>query len=258
MYFCNLIVRRSHKLAAASLTESIKNYQDMANETLKSQERQQQELVAEKVSSVEKFFNENKKLIWGVFAAAILIGVAILCYHKFYVGPKKAEAQEQMFPAEANFRAQNYELALNGDGNTLGFAQIIEDYGSKAGAAAYFYAGVCELQLGKYNEALDYLTKYNGKEDILKAKALACEGDAYVGLENLKSALSCYEKAAGVVDNVFVASYLLKAGVICEELGDQAKALSFYKKIKDQYPQSMEGYDIDKYISRIENAPATK
>ena len=37
----------------------------MANETLKDQQRQQQEEVAEKVSSVEKFFNENKKMIWG-------------------------------------------------------------------------------------------------------------------------------------------------------------------------------------------------
>ena len=52
---------------------------------------------------------------------------------------------------------------------------------------------------------------------------------------------------------MFAAAYLLKAGVACEDLGDNAKALSFYKTIKDQYPQSMEGYDIDKYISRIEN-----
>ena len=37
-------------------------------------------------------------------------------------------------------------------------------------------------------------------------------------------------------------------------MGESAKALSFYQKIKDQYPQSMEGYDIDKYIARIEIA----
>ena len=35
--------------------------------------------------------------------------------------------------------------------------------------------------------------------------------------------------------------------------GDNAKALTFYKKIKDQYANSPEGYDIDKYITRIEN-----
>ena len=225
----------------------------MAQETLKNQERLQEEQVAEKVSSVAKFFNENKKIIWGCLGAIIVIGVAVLCYHKFYAQPQKEEAAEQMFPAEANFRAENYELALNGDGNVLGFSQIISEYGSYAGTAVYFYAGVCELQLGKYEEALSYLDKYNGKDEILKARAIACKGDAYVGLEKYKEAVSCFEKAAGVSDNMFAAAYLLKAGIACEELGDSAKALSFYKKIKDQYPQSMEGYDIDKYISRIEN-----
>ena len=73
--------------------------------------------------------------------------MAVLCYHKFYAPPKKAEAAEQMFPAKANFRSQNYELALNGDGNVLGFSQVIDEYGSYAGDAAFFYAGVCELQL---------------------------------------------------------------------------------------------------------------
>lgn len=45
-------------------------------------------------------------------------------------------------------------------------------YGSYTGNAAFFYAGVCELQPGKYEEALSYLNKYNGKDEILKAKAI--------------------------------------------------------------------------------------
>ena len=62
-------------------------------------------------------------------------------------------------------------------------------------------------------------------------------------------------KAAKVSDNMFSATYLLKAGITYEELGQRDKALAAYKEIKDKYPQSMEGYDIDKYISRIENMP---
>ena len=46
---------------------------------------------------------------------------------------------------------------------------------------------------------------------------------------------------------------MLKAGVVCEQMGDNEKALTYYKAIKDKYPQSIEGYDIDKYISRIES-----
>lgn len=226
----------------------------MAKENLKDQEILQQEKVEETVSAVENFFNENKKTIWGGVAAVVVIGLLVLCYIKFYIQPKTKEAQAQMFPAEASYRAGEYELALNGDGNVLGFSQIIEQYGSKAGESVYLYAGICELQLGKYDEALGYLKKYNGKDKILAATALGAQGDALVGLEKYKEALSAFEKAASKTDDIFAATYLFKAGVVAEEMGDKEKALSYYKKIKDQYPQSMEAYDIDKYISRIENA----
>ncbi len=227
----------------------------MANtDNLKEQEKLQQEKVEQTVSSVEKFFNENKTIIWSVLGAIVLAGVVILGYQKFIAQPQKAEAAEQMFPAEANFRNGEFELALNGDGNTLGFAQIASEYGAKAGKAVYFYAGVCELQLGNYENAVNYLKKYNGKDAILAARALGAQGDALCGLEKYAEAVACYEKAAAQADDMYAASYLLKAGVASEELGDNAKALSFYKEIKDQYPQSMEGYSIDKYISRIENA----
>jgi hypothetical protein len=40
-------------------------------------------------------------------------------------------------------------------------------------------------------------------------------------------------------------------------MGDDAKALEFYKTLKENYSQaSMEGRDIDKYISRIESKTA--
>ena len=53
---------------------------------------------------------------------------------------------------------------------------------------------------------------------------------------------------------MFAAEYLLKAAVACEELGNNDKALKLYETIKDKYPQSVEGYEIDKYINRIKIA----
>jgi tetratricopeptide (TPR) repeat protein len=219
---------------------------------VKEKEQEREEKINETVSKTDQFFRENKKTIYGTLIALCVIGIAIVAYQKFYVQPKSEEAAAQMAPAEANFRSGEFELALNGDGNVLGFSQIIDDFGSKAGKATYFYAGVCELQLGNYENALGYLKKYKGKDAILAARCEGCIGDAYVGLEKYNEALSSFEKAAAKADNIFAAGYLLKAGVVCEELGDNAKALTFYKKIKDQYPQSVEGYTIDKYITRIE------
>ncbi len=210
------------------------------------------EAVAEAVSKTEQFFAKNGRLLSYICLGAVVICAAVFCWYKFVNQPKVAEAQGQMAIAEENFRAANYELALNGDGNSLGFVQILDEYGTKAGKSIYFYAGVCELQLGNWESAIKYLEAYKGSDDILKARATACIGDAYVGLENYSKALSYFENAAAVVDNMYAAAYLLKAGQVAEKLGENAKALGFYELIKDQYPQSMEAYDIDKYIGRIE------
>ncbi len=210
------------------------------------------EAVVEAVSKTEQFFNKNGKTLSIICAAIVVACAGVFCWHKFVHQPKVAEAQGQMALAEENFRNGDYELALNGDGNVLGFVQVLDEYGTKAGKSVNFYAGVCELQLGNWESAIKYLQAYNGKDDILAARAKACIGDAYTGLEDYNKALGYFEQAAAVVDNMFAATYLLKAGLVAEKLGDNAKALSYYKKIKDQYPQSMEAYDIDKYIGRIE------
>ncbi|MBR4821830.1 MAG: tetratricopeptide repeat protein [Bacteroidales bacterium] len=218
----------------------------------KSNEEVRQEQVETSVSKFEQFYESYKKTIWFSLTAVVVVWLAILGYQKFIYQPKCAEAQEQAFPAEANFQKGEYELALNGDGNVLGFAEIIDNYGTKAGKAVYMYAGVCELQLGNFENAINYLKKYNGKEPILAARAQACIGDAYVGLEDYKNAVSAFKKAVAKADNPFAASYLVKEGLALEQLGDKAAALECYKTVKDKYPQSVEAFDIDRYIAAVE------
>jgi tetratricopeptide (TPR) repeat protein len=210
------------------------------------------EAVVEAVSKTEQFFEKNGKTLSIICAAVVVLCAAVFCWYKFVNQPKVEEAMGQMALAEDNFRAGNFELALNGDGNTLGFVQILDEYGTKAGKSVNFYAGVCELQLGNYEDAISYLKAYNGKDAILAARALACIGDAYVGLENYETALNYFEKAAAVVENMYTAGYLLKAGLVAEKLGQNEKALEYYELIKDQYAASPEGYEIDKYIGRIQ------
>jgi tetratricopeptide (TPR) repeat protein len=227
----------------------------MAKQNAKQIEQEQrQQNVAEAVSKTEVFFKEHGKLIYGIVIAVLVIAIAILAYTRFYLQPKRVEAQRELFHAEQWFAEGDYATALEGDGNYLGFRDVIADYGSKAGAAVYFYAGVSELQLGNFEDAIKYLKKYNGKDTILKARALANIGDAYVGLEDYATALGWFEKAAKAGDNMFAAAYLLKAGIAAEALGQKDKALSFYQEIKDKYFNSPEGMDIDKYITRIQTA----
>ncbi|MCR4860208.1 MAG: tetratricopeptide repeat protein [Bacteroidales bacterium] len=225
----------------------------MAQKNLKEKEREaaRQENIEQTVSATEQFYNNNKKLIWGVVAAILVIGLGSLAYNKFVFQPKCVEAMQQTYPAEMSFQSGEYDLALNGDGNNMGFADIIAEYGTKSGKAVYLYAGICELQLGNYDQALSYLKKYKGKEPVLAARARACEGDAYVALGDYAAAVRSYKAAAQTADNAFAAGYLLKEGSAHEALGQKAEALACYKAIQQDYPQSLEAYEIAKNIARV-------
>ncbi len=223
----------------------------MAQKIQNDKEALRQENIEQTVSATEQFYNDNKKMIWGVVAAVLVIGLGVLAYNKFIYQPKCAEAMQQTYPAELNFQEGEYELALNGDGSVMGFADIISEYGAKAGKAVYLYAGICELQLGNNEEALGYLKKYNGKEPILAARAKACEGDAYVALGDYNAAVRSYQAAVSTADNIFAPAYLLKEGSALEALGQKAEALACYRAIENDYPSSLEAYDIAKHIARV-------
>jgi len=218
----------------------------------KEEERQQN--VAEAVSKTELFFKKYSNLIYGCVIAVLVIALLVIAYNRFILQPKKAQAADQMAQAERWFEAGEYELSLTGDDNSLGFDDIISQYGSKAGQAVYLYAGIAKYRTGAYEEALSLLKKYKGDDPILLGKAQACIGDTYVELEDLNNAVVWFEKAAKTTDNLFAAGYLIKAGIACEELGNNAKALDLYKKVKDLYPNAPEAMEIDKYITRLEIA----
>ena len=224
----------------------------MAKQNVNDKEAIRRENIEETVSKTDQFYNEHKKTIWTVAAVLAVVALAVFAYIKLIYQPKCQEAMQQAFPAEQLFSQGEYELALNGDGNVLGLADIISTYGAKAGKAVYMEAGLAALQLGQYDDALTYLKKYTGKDPILAARAIAAQGDAYAGLERYDDAAAAYIKAAGKSDDVFAAGYLLKAGIMYEQIGQKDKALDCYKTIKDKYPSSVEGYDIDKYFSRAE------
>lgn len=217
----------------------------------KTQEELRQENLVESISSTEKFYQENKKTIWSCVAAVAVVVLAVICYVKFVYQPACAAAVDATYPAEQAFQSGEYELALAGDETILGFADICKNYGKKAGKAVYFYAAICSYNLEQYEEALSYVNKYSTSDPILGARAKAFKGDCQVQLGDNAKAVKSFEAAAKMADSIFAAGYLLKAGLAYEALGQNAKALKAYETIKDQYAQSIEGYDIDKYIERV-------
>ena len=66
----------------------------MAKKNSKEIEAARQETIEASVSKTEQFYNENKKLIWSVFAAVVVLALCVVGYVKFIYEPKCAEAQE--------------------------------------------------------------------------------------------------------------------------------------------------------------------
>ena len=208
--------------------------------------------VGEAINKTELFFQKNgKSLIYGISAIVVVIALGF-AYQYLYRAPLKKDALNQMFVAEQFFRADNFDQALNGDGNTIGFSQIKRDYGSAAPKSVCLYAGICQLQLSNYNEAISLLKKYKSEDPILYARSLCNIGDAYASLSQNSEALNYYKKAAAQSNNAFAAQYLAKAAFIEELNGNKDAAIKLYEDIKLRYPQSMEGYEADKYISRLQ------
>lgn len=209
--------------------------------------------VEDALSKSEQFIEKNQRIITIVIGLVVVLILAYLGYQRYFLIPKNKEAQAQMFMAEKYFEKDSFDLALYGDGgNYLGFLDIIDDYGvTKSANMAHYYAGVCFLHRGEYDNAIDYLKKFNSKDIMVSAMAQSAMGDAYMENGDTKKALHHYKNAASTHQNEFSTPYyLLKVGMASEELGLFSDAVSAYEKIKLDWPKSTLSRDVDKYIAR--------
>ncbi len=201
----------------------------------------------------EQFIEDNQKKIFIVAIAIIVIvggfwGVKKLIFH-----PREKKAQSEMFFAQHYFEADSFKLALNGDGTNAGFLELIDDYGStKAGELSHYYAGICYLNLGDFQNAISHLEKFSTKEEILSAMALGATGDAYLESGNQEKAIKLYKKAADVKNEMSAPYFLMKLGMLYEETGKIDDAVKAYQTIKDEYQTSAEARQVDKYLTRAQ------
>ena len=211
--------------------------------------------IEETLTKTEQFIEDNQKnLMTGVGIIIGLIAV-VIGYQNLYLAPLEKEAQADMYMAELYFQKDSFNLALNGDGQYLGFVDIADEYSStKAGKLANYYAGLSYLNSGDFESTIEYLEDFSSDDIILSSLALGCIGDAYMELSDTDNALSYYEDASSYSDNEFTTPrYMIKQAMIHESNGDFEDALDLYKEIEANYKTSREGNGIEKYISRAEN-----
>ncbi len=208
--------------------------------------------IAETFSKTEVFIEKNKKTLSIVAGALVVLVGGYFGYKKFILEPQEKEAQSQMFVAERYFEMDSLKLAATGDGNYLGFEEIIKQYGiTKAANLAHYYLGICYLKTGAFEKAIETLKAYSGEDEITAPLATGAIGDACMELNRTDEAISYYLKAANQRDNEFTTPvFLMKAGLACEGAGKYKDAISAYERIHAAYAASAEGKDIDRFIAR--------
>lgn len=209
--------------------------------------------VEEALGKTEQFVEKNQKLLMYAIMGIIIVVLVYFGYQKFYTSPMEKNAQDQIFMAQKYFEMDSLSRALYGDGNALGFLDIIDDYGrTKSGNLAKYYAGICYLKMGNFEEAIDYLESHDPVDQNIGPMALGAIGDAYMELNEPDRAVAYYLEAANDVDNDFTSPmFLYKAGMTYEMLGAYEDAYDAYNRIFMEYYKSVEARSIERNIARM-------
>ncbi len=207
------------------------------------------------LSASEIFFEKYQKQILYVVGGLILVVLVVLAIRNFYLAPREKAAENEMFKAQLYFEQDSFQVALNGkDLEFMGFKEIVSEYGmTPSGNLAAAYTGICYYKMGQYENAIKYLTQFDGKKSYFATSVIGLLGDCYVELNQNSKALNYFDKAIATNNEVLSPIYLKKAGLLCESMNQPKKAEEYYLQIKEKYPKSMEAGDIDKYLARVQN-----
>ncbi|MGM0496480.1 MAG: tetratricopeptide repeat protein [Bacteroidota bacterium] len=221
---------------------------------------EQLESVESALSRTEQFIENNQKTLTSVVFAIVIIVGGYLLFQRYYMNPMENEAKGQMFRAEQYFAQDSFNLALNGDGNYLGFLDIIDEYGmTKSANLAEYYSGISYLKLEQFDNAIEYLKDFKVNDKIIEPQKYGALGDAYMEKGDLDEALDYYEKAKGSNDNQFTTPYFMeKAAFVYEEKGEYDEAIELYKEIERKYPDSPQSEDVDKNVARLKVITSSK
>jgi tetratricopeptide (TPR) repeat protein len=202
---------------------------------------------------LQLFYEKNKKLINGVVTGVLVLGIAIFAYFKLYLEPREDKASSKVFYAQQYFAADSLQLALQGDGQHPGFVKIARDYsGTKTANLSHYYAGVCYLRLGNFKSAIKQLEDFNAKGTLLATSAAGALGNAYLESGNTKKAIEHFKDATtDEKDVVQTPLYLAELGAAYEINKQPQEAIGAYKRIRDEFPMSMQAREIDHTLARL-------
>lgn len=233
---------------------------DTVEETV--EEQQEERAIDPNLQGIQLFYEKNKKRIQYIGGGLVVLIAALVYWNFKYMPEKEAEAGNEIMWAQKYFDIDSFNIALNGnrmvytaDGQKamMGFDAVAEEYGmTKTGTLANYYAGVCYLRLGKFEQAIEKLEKYNLDDEMIAPMATGLIGDANVELNRVDEAIKYYLKAADMNVNDFTTPYFLKKASFAYELkSNYAEAVSMYERLEKEYGKTEIGKEADREIARL-------
>ena len=211
------------------------------------------------------FWSNYSRPIIYISSAIIILIVGWFVYKYSYKIPEEQKANDAVFTVQKYFsdfsnapsdsvKASLAQRCLNGEGTSLGTLKFISKYGNTAaGNLCNYYTGACYLNLKQFDKAIKYLKDFNTSSSQVQSHAYGMIGDAYSELKKNDDAFDYYKKAAEVnkKDEYTCPEFLFKAGLFAQSIGKNKDAVSMFKKIRDEYPLSEKGKNIDRYLARL-------
>ncbi len=215
--------------------------------------------VQEVYAPTQALFQKYQMPLLYVLGGIVVVALCYWGYKALVVAPKQQEAVAAMWHAQAMFEQDSFRMALENPGGGFdGFQALADKYsGTPAGSTAGYYAGICYLHLGDFDNAITYLDKSSPDGSLLPAMRYGALGDAYSEKKDYGNALKYYDKAVDASDNEVLASYFLKKyAMLNEHEGNKEEALKAYERIRTDYPNqtSQDWREVEKYIYRVQAA----
>jgi tetratricopeptide (TPR) repeat protein len=206
----------------------------------------------------------SKPIIYASSAIIVIVG-GIFAYKYFFKLPKEKQAHEAVFVTQRAFadlgnaiddstRRIHAQRVLNGEGKTPGALKIISQYdGTDAANLCQYYAGTAYLHLKQFDKAIKHLKEYDSKSSQIQSRAYGMIADAYAELKKNDDALEYYKKAANEneKDEATTSEFLFRAALFAESIGKTEDAIDLYKRIREDYPTTQRGGEVDKYLARL-------
>ncbi|MCQ2310960.1 MAG: tetratricopeptide repeat protein [Paludibacteraceae bacterium] len=222
----------------------------MAKENFKKED-EQLENVGEALNTAGLWIEAHQNLLFGIVIAIAAVILGCIALNNYVIKPHALEASNENAKAVEYFMQGQWETALNGDdAECIGFLAVADEYAMyQQGELANLYAGICYYQLGQYEESAACLKKFSADDVMINPASYQLLGDAYVQMGELEKALKAYDASIKSNNDLLSPMSLKKAGLVYLELDKKANAKKCFEQIRDNYPQSQEAQDIEKYIS---------